>query len=320
MRKKVTIIGAGNVGSTTALRIADRGYADVVLVDIVKGMPQGKALDLAESMPIIGTDANIIGTNAYGPTRGSDVIIITSGIARRPGMSRDDLLEINASIVREVTEKSVKQSPKAIVIVVSNPLDAMVGIAQKASGLPTKRVLGMAGILDTARYRTFIADELNVSVKDVHAYVLGGHGDTMVPLASYTTVAGIPISELLPKKRIAEIIQRTRDGGAEIVGLLKTGSAYFAPAAAVAEMVDAIILDQKRILPCAAYLTGQWGIKGVYAGVPVKLSASGIEEILEIKLSQEERMALRKSARTVVGLMKDIARMEKRQKKWIFKI
>ncbi len=315
MRKKVTIIGAGNVGSTTALRIADRGYADVVLVDIVKGMPQGKALDLAESMPIIGTDANIIGTNAYGPTRGSDVIIITSGIARRPGMSRDDLLEINASIVREVTEKSVKQSPKAIVIVVSNPLDAMVGIAQKASGLPTKRVLGMAGILDTARYRTFIADELNVSVKDVHAYVLGGHGDTMVPLASYTTVAGIPISELLPKKRIAEIIQRTRDGGAEIVGLLKTGSAYFAPAAAVAEMVDAIILDQKRILPCAAYLTGQWGIKGVYAGVPVKLSASGIEEILEIKLSQEERMALRKSARTVVGLMKDIARMEKRQKK-----
>jgi malate dehydrogenase len=315
MRKKVTVIGAGNVGATTALRIADRGYADVVLLDIIKGMPQGKALDMSEGMPVIGVDATITGTNSYRATRNSDVVVITSGVARRPGMSRDDLLGTNMGIVREVTEKAVEQSPNAIIIVVSNPLDAMVGVAHKASGFPTKRVIGMAGILDTARYRSFIATELNVSVKDVHAYVLGGHGDTMVPLASYTTVAGIPVTQLIPRKRVDEIIQRTRDGGAEIVGLLKTGSAYFAPAAAVAEMVDAIILDQKRILPCAAYLTGQWGIKGVYAGVPVKLGASGIEEILEIKLEADERRSLRRSAKAVEGLMKDIARLEREAKK-----
>ena len=315
MRKKVTVIGAGNVGATAALRIADRGYADVVLLDIIKGMPQGKALDMSESTPVLGVDTTITGTNSYRATRNSDVIVITSGVARRPGMSRDDLLGINMGIVRKVTKKAAEQSPNAIIIVVSNPLDAMVGVAHKTSGFPAKRVIGMAGILDTARYRSFIAAELKVSVRDVHAYVLGGHGDTMVPLASYTTVAGIPVTQLIPRKRVDEIIQRTRDGGAEIVGLLKTGSAYFAPAAAIAEMVDAILLDQKRILPCAAYLTGQWGIKDVYAGVPVKLGAGGIEEILEIKLEPEERRSLRRSANAVKGLMRDIARLERAAKK-----
>ena len=309
MRKKITVIGAGNVGATTAQRLAERGYADIVLVDIIKGMPQGKALDLFEASPVVGIDAQITGTNSYAATRNSDVVVITSGIARRPGMSRDDLLAINMGIVAEVTEKVVARSPKAVIIVVSNPLDAMCHVALKASKFPSKRVLGMAGILDTARYRSFVAEALDVSVADVHAYVLGGHGDTMVPLASYTTVAGIPVTELMRRKQLDQIIQRTRDGGAEIVGLLKTGSAFYAPSAAVAEMVDAIVLDKKRILPCAAFLTGQYGIKNLYVGVPVKLGAGGIEQIMEIKLTPDEKRALRKSARSVNTLVKDMARI-----------
>ncbi len=311
MRTKITVIGAGNVGATTAQRLAERGYADIVLVDIIKGMPQGKALDLFEASPVVGVDAQITGTNSYGATRNSDVVVITSGIARRPGMSRDDLLAINMGIVAEVTEKVVARSPKAVIIVVSNPLDAMCHVALKASKLPAKRVLGMAGILDTARYRSFVAEALDVSVADVNAYVLGGHGDTMVPLASYTTVAGIPVAELMPRKQLDQIIQRTRDGGAEIVGLLKTGSAFYAPSAAVAEMVDAIVLDKKRILPCAAFLTGQYGIKNLYVGVPVKLGAGGIEQIMEIKLTADEKRALRKSAGSVNSLVKDMARLER---------
>ncbi len=312
MRKKVTVIGAGNVGATTAQRLAERGYADVVLLDIIKGMPQGKALDLAEASPVVGVDAKITGTNTYGATRNSDVVVITSGIARRPGMSRDDLLATNMAIVKDVTAKAVAASPKAVVIVVSNPLDAMCHAAFDAAKLPAKRVVGMAGILDTARYRSFVAEELNVSVQDVNAYVLGGHGDTMVPLASYTTVAGIPIQELLPARRLQEIIDRTRNGGAEIVGLLKTGSAFYAPSAAVAEMVDAIILDQKRILPCATLLRGEFGINDLYVGVPVKLGAGGVEQIMEIKLQPEERAALRRSARSVRGLVRAMDRLDKR--------
>ncbi|MCY3919802.1 MAG: malate dehydrogenase [Chloroflexi bacterium] len=309
MRKKVTVIGAGNVGATTAHRLAERGYADIVLLDIIEGMPQGKALDLYEASPVIGVDAKITGTNSYGPTGNSDVVVITSGIARRPGMSRDDLLATNMSIVRDVTEKAVAVSPAATFIVVSNPLDAMCHVAYEAARLPSSRVIGMAGILDTARYRSFIAEELNVSVRDVNAYVLGGHGDTMVPLASYTTVAGIPIEELLPASRLEEIIDRTRKGGAEIVGLLKTGSAFYAPSAAIVEMVDAIVLDQKRILPCAALLTGQFGIEDLYVGVPVKLGADGAEQVMEIKLTPDEQEALAASAAAVQGLVDDMARI-----------
>ncbi len=315
MRNKITVIGAGNVGATTAQRLADRGYADIVLLDIIKGMPQGKALDMHEATPVTGVDAKITGTNSYGATRNSDVVVITSGIARRPGMSRDDLLATNMSIVGDVAKKAAERSPNAIFIVVSNPLDAMCHAALKGSGLPSKRVLGMAGVLDTARYRSFIAAELDVSVEDINAYVLGGHGDTMVPLASYTTVAGIPIQEMLSKRRIDEIIQRTRGGGAEIVGLLKTGSAFYAPAAAIAEMVDAIILDKKRILPCATYLTGEYGIRNLYVGVPIKLGARGVEQILEIKLTSDERQALRKSAGAVRGLVRDMDRLERKAKK-----
>ena len=314
MRKKVTVIGAGNVGATVAQRLAERGYADIVLVDIIKGMPQGKALDMYEASPVIGVDVTITGTNSYGPTKNSDVVVITSGIARRPGMSRDDLLATNMGIVEDVTKKVVERSPGAVIIVVSNPLDAMCHVAFKAAKLPAKRVLGMAGILDTARYRSFVAQALDVSVQDVIAYVLGGHGDTMVPLASYTTVAGIPVTDLMPKKQLEEIIVRTRNGGAEIVGLLKTGSAFYAPSAAVAEMVDAIILDQNRILPCAAYLTGEFGIKNLYVGVPVKLGAGGIEQIMEIKLAPDEKRALRKSAKSVQGLVDDMARIERESK------
>jgi malate dehydrogenase len=314
MRKKVTVIGAGNVGATVTQRLAERGYADIVLVDIIKGMPQGKALDMYEASPVIGVDVTITGTNSYGPTKNSDVVVITSGIARRPGMSRDDLLATNMGIVEDVTKKVVERSPGAVIIVVSNPLDAMCHVAFKAAKLPAKRVLGMAGILDTARYRSFVAQALDVSVQDVNAYVLGGHGDTMVPLASYTTVAGIPVTDLMPKKQLEEIIVRTRNGGAEIVGLLKTGSAFYAPSAAVAEMVDAIILDQNRILPCAAYLTGEFGIKNLYVGVPVKLGAGGIEQIMEIKLAPDEKRALRKSAKSVQGLVDDMARIERESK------
>ena len=306
MRFKVTVVGAGNVGATTAQRIFERGYADVVLVDVVEDMPQGKALDLLESGPVLGTDAQIVGSNDYGPTAGSDVVVITAGIARRPGMSRDDLLLTNMRIVQSVTEQVVEYSPDCIIVVVSNPLDAMVQLAQRVSGFPKERVVGMAGILDTARFRTFLAQELNVSVTNVQAYVLGGHGDTMVPLIKATTVGGVPVSDLIGAERLEEIVQRTRDGGAEIVALLKTGSAYYAPSAASAQMVEAILLDRKEILPCAAMLEGEYGISGLYVGVPVKLGAGGVEEVVEVELTEGEESALRASAdavRELVGVM-----------------
>ena len=309
MRVKVTVVGAGNVGATTAQRIAERGYADVVLVDIVEGLPQGKALDLYEASPVVGVDSNITGATAYGETANSDIIVITSGVARKPGMSRDDLLSINMKIVDDVATKAIAASPDAVIIVVSNPLDAMCHVAFDAAGIDSSRVVGMAGILDTARYRSFLAEALDVSVEDVHAYVLGGHGDTMVPLASYTTAAGIPIAELLPQDQIDQIIQRTRDGGAEIVNLLKTGSAFYAPSAAVAQMVDSIALDKKRILPCAALLNGQYGIDGLYIGVPVVLGSNGIERILEISLTSAEQAMLQHSANAVRELVDSIQRL-----------
>lgn len=309
MRVKVTVVGAGNVGATTAQRIAERGYADVVLVDIVEGLPQGKALDLYEASPVVGVDSNITGATAYGETANSDIIVITSGVARKPGMSRDDLLSINMKIVDDVATKAIAASPDAVIIVVSNPLDAMCHVAFDAAGIDSSRVVGMAGILDTARYRSFLAQALDVSVEDVHAYVLGGHGDTMVPLASYTTAAGIPIAELLPQNQIDQIIQRTRDGGAEIVNLLKTGSAFYAPSAAVAQMVDSIALDKKRILPCAALLDGQYGIDGLYIGVPVVLGSNGIERILEISLTSAEQAMLQHSADAVRELVDSIKRL-----------
>ena len=309
MRVKVTVVGAGNVGATTAQRIAERGYADVVLVDIVEGLPQGKALDLYEASPVVGVDSRITGATSYEETAGSDIIVITSGVARKPGMSRDDLLSINMKIVDDVAAKSIAASPDAVIIVVSNPLDAMCHVAFDAAGIDSSRVVGMAGILDTARYRSFLAEALDVSVEDVHAYVLGGHGDTMVPLASYTTAAGIPIAELLPQDQIDQIIQRTRDGGAEIVNLLKTGSAFYAPSAAVAQMVDSIALDKKRILPCAALLNGQYGIDGLYIGVPVVLGSNGIERILEISLTSAEQAMLQHSANAVRELVDSIQRL-----------
>ncbi len=303
MRKKITVVGAGNVGATVAQRLFERGYADIVLVDIVEGLPQGKALDMLESGPVLGTDSTITGTNSYADTANSDVAIITAGIARKPGMSRDDLLFTNMDIVGGVAEQIAKYSPNCILIVVSNPLDAMAQQALDVTKFPRERVIGMAGILDTARFRTFLATEVNASVEDVQAYVLGGHGDTMVPLVQSTNVAGIPISQLLSKEVLDPIVQRARDGGAEIVGLLKTGSAFYAPSAAVAQMVDAIILDKKRILPCAAYLKGEYGIDGLYIGVPVKLGANGIEEVIEVELSEEERANLDKSAAAVTELL-----------------
>ena len=298
-RYKVTVIGAGMVGGTTAQRLAERDYADVVLVDIVEGMPQGKALDITEAGPVYGYDSIVTGTNGYEETADSDLVVIPSGIARKPGMSRDDLLKTNAGIVREVTEKVKKTSPNAILIVVSNPLDAMVTLTHKVSGFPKERVIGMAGILDSARYRTFIAMELGVSVEDVHGFVLGGHGDTMVPLPRYTTVAGIPLPSLLAKDRVDAIVDRARNGGAEIVGLLKTGSAYYAPSASVVDMVDSILLDKKRVLPCAAYLEGEYGISGIFMGVPCVLGAKGVERVLEIDLTDEEKAAVNKSADSV---------------------
>lgn len=312
MRFKVTVVGAGNVGATTAQRIYERGYADVVLVDVVEDMPQGKALDLLESGPVLGTDAQIIGANNYEPTAGSDVVVITAGIARRPGMSRDDLLLTNMRIVGSVTEQVVQHSPDSILVVVSNPLDAMVQHAHKVSGFPSERVVGMAGILDTARFRTFLAQELGVSVTNIQAYVLGGHGDTMVPLIQTTTIGGSPVTDLIDAERLEEIVQRTRDGGAEIVGLLKTGSAYYAPSAATAQMVEAILLDRKEILPCATMLQGQYGITGLYVGVPVKLGSAGVEEIIEIQLSESEQSALEASAAAVQELVEimDHAEME----------
>src|SRR5207344_113886 len=287
-RRKVTIVGAGNVGATAGQRIADKELADVVLIDIVEGVPQGKALDLAESGPIEGYDSRLTGTNNYKDTANSDIVVITAGIPRKPGMSRDDLLKTNYGIVKGVTEQVVKNSPNCIIIVVSNPLDAMVQTAFRASKFPKERVIGMAGVLDSARYRTFIAMELNVSVENIHAFVLGGHGDTMVPLPRYSTVSGIPITELLSKEKIDALVKRTANGGAEIVGLLKTGSAYYAPSAASVEMLEAIFKDKKKILPCAAYLEGEYGIHGLYVGVPVKLGKNGIEEIIQIKLTPEE--------------------------------
>ena len=309
MRVKVTVVGAGNVGATTAQRIAERGYADVVLVDIVEGLAEGKALDLYEASPVVSVDSRITGATGYAATAGSDIVVITSGVARKPGMSRDDLLSINMKIVDDVAEKAIAASPDAVIIVVSNPLDAMCHVAFDAAGIDSSRVVGMAGILDTARYRSFLAEALDVSVEDVHAYVLGGHGDTMVPLASYTTAAGIPIAELLPQSQIDQIIQRTRDGGAEIVNLLKTGSAFYAPSAAVAQMVDSIALDKKRILPCAALLDGQYGIDGLYIGVPVVLGSNGIERILEISLTSAEQGMLKHSADAVRELVDSIQRL-----------
>jgi len=302
-RDKVTVIGAGNVGATTAQRIAEAGLADVVLVDIVEGLPQGKGLDLAEAAPVVGHDARLIGTNDYAATAGSDVIVVTSGLARQPGMSRDDLLAKNAGIVNAVVEASAAQSPNAVLVIVTNPLDAMCHVAMQASGFPRERVLGMAGVLDSARFRTFIAEELGVSVADTSAFVLGGHGDTMVPLPRYSTVAGIPITDLLPEDRIAALVERTANGGAEIVALLKSGSAYYAPSASAFEMVDAILRDRHRVLPCAVFLKGEYGVDGLFVGVPVVLGRAGMERIIEITLTDDERRAFAASAAAVQELV-----------------
>jgi malate dehydrogenase len=298
-RNKVTVVGAGNVGATTAQRIAEAGIADVVLIDIVEGLPQGKGLDLAEAAPVVGHDARITGTNDYADTAGSDIVVVTSGLARQPGMSRDDLLAKNAGIVRSVVEQAVKHSPNAILIIVTNPLDAMCHVALAASGFPRERVIGMAGVLDSARFRTFIALELGVSVEDTHAFVLGGHGDTMVPLPRYSTVAGIPITELLSPERVQALVDRTANGGAEVVALLKTGSAYYAPAASTFEMVEAILHDRKRVLPCATYLQGEYGVDGLFVGVPVVLGAGGMERVIVIELSADEQAAFDRSAASV---------------------
>ena len=302
MDKKVTVVGAGNVGATAAQRLAEKQLCDVVLVDIVEGVPQGKALDLAQAAAIEKHDSHLTGTNGYDETADSDIVIITAGIPRKPGMSRDDLISTNAGIVRNVTQEVASRSPEAILIIVSNPLDAMCHVAYDTCGFPQQRVIGMAGVLDSARFRAFISMELNVSVENTHAFVLGGHGDTMVPLPRYSTVAGIPITELLAKDRIDALVKRTRNGGAEIVGLLKTGSAYYAPASAAVEMAESILKDKKKILPCAAYLQGQYGIQDLFIGVPVKLGAKGAEEIIEITLTEEEQQALQKSADSVQEL------------------
>jgi malate dehydrogenase len=300
MLDKLTVVGAGNVGATTAQRIAERDLArTVVMVDVVDGLPQGKALDQWESGPIEGFDTRVVGANDYGPSAGSDLVVITAGIARRPGMSRDDLVQTNAGILKTVALEIKRSSPDAIVIVVSNPLDVMCWVVKEVTGFPRQRVVGMAGVLDTARYRTFLADALEVSVEDVQAMVLGGHGDTMVPLVSYTTVAGIPVTQLLERSRLDAIVQRTRDGGAEIVKHLKTGSAYYAPSAAVAQMVEAIVHDKKRVLPCAAWLEGEYALRDVFCGVPCNLGAAGLEGILEVELTPEERTALTRSADAV---------------------
>ena len=302
MRKKVSIVGAGNVGATAEHWIASKELADVVLIDVVEGVPQGKALDLLEAMPIEKRDVHVIGSNDYAATANSDIVVITAGIPRKPGMSRDDLLHTNFKIMSDVVEKVVAQSPESILIIVSNPLDAMAQAAFRQAGFNRERVIGMAGVLDSARFRTFIAEELNVSVENVTAFVLGGHGDTMVPLPRYSTVAGIPITELIEPAKLEALVQRTRDGGAEIVKYLKTGSAYYAPSAAAVEMVEAILKDKKKILPCAAYLQGEYGIQGYYIGVPCKLGAAGLEKIIEIKLTPEEDAALKKSAEAVKEL------------------
>jgi len=310
MDKKVTVIGAGNVGATAAQRLAEKELCDVVLVDIIEGVPQGKTLDLAQAAPIEKHDAHLLGANTYDATAGSHIVIITAGIPRKPGMSRDDLLSTNAGIVKKVTQEVASRSPQAILIIVSNPLDAMCHVAYEASGFPKQRVIGMAGVLDSARFRAFIAMELNVSVESTHAFVLGGHGDTMVPLPRYSTVAGIPITELMAPERIAALVQRTRNGGAEIVGLLKTASAFYAPSAAAVEMAESILKDKKKILPCAAYLEGEYGIRDLFIGVPVKLGAKGVEQVIEIKLTPEENAALQKSAAAVQELKSAMAKLK----------
>ncbi len=306
-RHKVTVVGAGNVGATTAQRIVEAGLADVVLIDIVEGLPQGKALDLAEAAPVVGHDSRISGTNDYADTAGSDIVVVTSGLARQPGMSRDDLLAKNAGIVRSVVQQAAVQSPDAILIIVTNPLDAMCHVALKASGFPRERVLGMAGVLDSARFRYFIAAELGVSVEDTHAFVLGGHGDTMVPLPRYSTVAGVPITELLSPDRVAALCERTANGGAEVVALLRTGSAYYAPAASTFEMVDAILGDRKRVLPCAVLLTGEFRTTGVFVGVPAILGAGGLQRVLEIELLPAEQTAFDHSVAAVRELVDKLA-------------
>ena len=303
MDKKVTVIGAGNVGATAAQRLAEKQLCDVILVDIVEGVPQGKALDLNEAAPIEKHDSHLTGTNSYEDTAGSDIVIITAGIPRKPGMSRDDLISTNAGIVKAVTKEVASRSPEAILIIVSNPLDAMCHVAFDAAGFPKQRVIGMAGVLDSARFRAFISMELDVSIENTHAFVLGGHGDTMVPLPRYSTVAGIPITELMGPDRIEALVDRTRNGGAEIVGLLKTGSAYYAPASAAVEMAESILKDKKKILPCAVYLQGEYGQQDLFIGVPVKLGAKGVEDIIEITLADEEKQALQKSADAVQELM-----------------
>ncbi|MGH9376138.1 MAG: malate dehydrogenase [Terriglobia bacterium] len=303
MRKKVTVIGSGNVGATVAQRLADKRMADVVLIDILEGVPQGKSLDMLEAGPIEGYDVRVTGTNNYADTAGSDAIVMTAGLARKPGMSRDDLLKANYEVVKSAVGEAAKHSPNAFIVMVTNPLDAMAQTALRVSGFPKNRVIGMAGVLDTARYRTFIAEALAVSVENVQGFVLGGHGDTMVPVPRYTAIAGIPVTELLPADKLSAIIARTRNGGAEIGGLLKTASAYYAPSAAAVEMIDAIFNDRKKILPCTAYLEGEYGIHGLFVGVPVKLGARGIEQIIEVKLTAEEQAALRKSADAVKSLV-----------------
>ena len=311
MRKKVTVVGAGNVGATTAMRIAEKELADVVLVDVLEGVPAGKALDICEAAPIESHDCTITGcTSDYAPAKDSDIVIITAGLARKPGMSRDDLLSTNMGIMDSVCEEIAEVAPESILIIVSNPLDAMCHVAYEKSGFPKERVIGMAGVLDSARFRAFIAMELNVSVENVHAFVLGGHGDTMVPLPRYSTVAGIPITELMDSARIDALVDRTRQGGAEIVGFLKTGSAYYAPASAAVQMAEAILKDKKKILPCAVYLEGEYGINKLFIGVPVKLGEKGMEEIIEIKLTDEEKKALNQSASAVQGLVEDMARLK----------
>ena len=310
MRSKVTVVGAGNVGATAAQRIFDKGYADVVLVDIVDGLPQGKALDILEAGPVLGSDASIVGSNGYEETAGSDIVVITSGVARRPGMSRDDLLLTNMRIVTSVVEEIVKHSPDCVILPVTNPLDAMAQRAYQVSGFPKTRVVGMAGILDTARFRTFLAQELNVSVSSIEAYVLGGHGDTMVPVVGNTTAGGIPVANLIESSRLAEIVQRTRDGGAEIINYLKTGSAYYAPSASIVQMVEAILFDKNEILPCTALLEGEYGISDLFVGVPVKLNGGGVAEIIEFDLTADELAELRKSADAVQELMDVMASAE----------
>ncbi|MCH9014640.1 MAG: malate dehydrogenase [Gemmatimonadetes bacterium] len=305
---KITVVGAGNVGATLAQRIAEKELArEVVLVDIVEGIPQGKGLDQWQSSPIEGFDTRIVGANDYGPSAGSDIFVVTAGIARKPGMSRDDLVKTNTEIVKSVSQQIRDCSPDSTVIVVSNPLDVMCWVAKKVTGFPRERVIGMAGVLDTARYRSFLALEIGVSVEDIQAMVLGGHGDSMVPLVSYTTVSGIPVTQLINRKRLDEIVERTRKGGAEIVGHLKTGSAYYAPSAAAVQMVESIVRDKKRILPCAAWLEGEYGLRGLYLGVPCKLGSGGLEQIIEVELSSKEQVALNKSAEQVRATMESVS-------------